>query len=546
MKFKKYFLVMLGAGVLASCNDIDDQLPQSGTLTASQVQETNEAIPSRVDATFSGMFTMMGVPGACYGSTRADDFGFISAAISQDAEGADFIMADNDYNWFSAACELSTRNANYANPYMRYTMPYRQIGVAQEIINSFPEDTEDQTAIYEIAQAKAVRAFDYMALAPYFQFSYLTAADQPCVPMLNEGVDYTNNPRATVAEVYAQVMEDLNYAVENLAGYDRGTDKTKIDQKVAYGLRARANLAMGNWAAAAADAEAAMQGYTPASIVEVSVPAFCNINEHNWMWGIDITDDQVSSNGFPTSSSWVSAFSGDGYAAACGCTPRINTLLWKEIPATDVRKGWWLDENLHSDNIASLVWVADGVSYVGDEICTLVTSDGSKIEYDPYTNVKFGMQSGVGSTLNNNDWPLMRVEEMILIAAEGYARSGNESKAKSILTDFVQTYRNPQYSISTGRELVDEIWLQRRIELWGEGFFTSDAKRMSKNIVRFQSSVTSNVPDAFKFNIASTDGWLNMRFPQSEMDNNLGIVDNEGGAQPESGQNPSLRDGVTD
>jgi len=143
MKFKKYFLVMLGAGVLASCNDIDDQLPQSGTLTASQVQETNEAIPSRVDATFSGMFTMMGVPGACYGSTRADDFGFISAAISQDAEGADFIMADNDYNWFSAACELSTRNANYANPYMRYTMPYRQIGVAQEIINSFPEDTED-------------------------------------------------------------------------------------------------------------------------------------------------------------------------------------------------------------------------------------------------------------------------------------------------------------------------------------------------------------------------------------------------------------------
>jgi hypothetical protein len=37
-----------------------------------------------------------------------------------------------------------------------------------------------------------------------------------------------------------------------------------------------------------------------------------------------------------------------------------------------------------------------------------------------------------------------------------------------------------------------------------------------------------------------------MRFPQTEMDNNLGIVDNTGGSQPVAGQNPSLRDGVTD
>lgn len=173
--------------------------------------------------------------------------------------------------------------------------------------------------------------------------------------------------------------------------------------------------------------------------------------------------------------------------------------------------------------------------------------DGSKVGFPAYTNIKFGMKSGIGSTLNNNDWPLMRVEEMILIQAEGLAKSGNEAKAKQILEDFVKTYRDPSYSVSaSGRSLADEIWFQRRVELWGEGFFVADARRLGKNIVRFHADKESNLSDAFQFNISADDPWLNMRFPQSETDNNKGIVNNTGGSLPEAGQNPGLRDGVTD
>jgi hypothetical protein len=94
--------------------------------------------------------------------------------------------------------------------------------------------------------------------------------------------------------------------------------------------------------------------------------------------------------------------------------------------------------------------------------------------------------------------------------------------------------------------LADEIWFQRRVELWGEGFATSDLKRLAKPLVRFHANAATNVPDAFQFNMEATDGWFNMRFPQTEMDNNFGIVDNEGGAAPVAGQNPDLKDGVTD
>lgn len=552
--YKTISFFTLSCLVSVSCSDINNQFPEGGDFTQDQMQETNETLPERMNATFSGMFSMMGEPYGVFGSQeRADDFGFIMAALSLDAEGADLSMADNNYNWFSAACNLSSRDANYANPYIRYVLPYRQVGTANEIVAGYPEDTEDQTAIYQIAQAKAMRAFDYLSLAPYFQFGYTTSPDADCIPLLTDGIDYTNNPRASVSKVYETIIEDLNYAIDHLEGYDRGTDKTKINLNVAYGLRARAYLNMGLYAEAAADAEKAQEGFTPASISEVSVPAFCDLNEHNWIWAIDITDDMANKGGYATPSSWISAFSGDGYAPACQCTPFINKLLYDKISTSDVRKGWWLDENLESPNIANLSWtgVSGGVTVTatGNEIPGLVLDDGSKIAFLPYTNVKFGMKSGVGSTLNNNDWPLMRVEEMILIQAEGLAKSGNEGQARTILENFVRTYRDPSYTVpsSATRSLADEIWFQRRVELWGEGFYTNDAKRLGKPIVRMHDNTGStNFPTAFAFNIAADDGWLNMRFPQTEMDNNLGIVDNTGGKLPESGQNGSLRDGVTD
>lgn len=552
MKLYKISTLMLGAALLTvSCNDIDEQVPQGGTLTKDQVQETNVAVPARTQATFAGMFNIMGKPFGAYPSSgRADDFGFIMAALSLDAEGADLFLQDNNYNWFSVCGEWSNRNPNYANPTIRYKIPYTLIGLANDFIASLPADSDDPDIKNQIAQARVCRAFGYMALAPYFQFGYSVAKDKLCVPLLTDGADFTNNPRATVAEVWAYVIDELTLAINDLAGATR-TSKAYVDQNVAYGLRARANLIIGNYAAAAEDAAKAMQGYTPASIAEVSQPAFCQLSEHNWIWGINITAEMVQSNGYPTSSSWISAFSGDGYAAATENTPCINILLYDKIPATDVRKGWWLDANLHSPNWANLTWVDPGdasVSATGDAIATFTTSDGGKAPFQPYTNIKFGMKSGIGSTVNNNDWPLMRVEEMILIQAEGLAKSGNEAQAKTILENFVKTYRDPEYKIDgRGLSLADEIWFQRRVELWGEGFFIGDAKRLNKPVVRFHGGVENNEPQAFQFNVAADDPYQNMRFPQSETNYNLGIVPNEEtGTQPVAGQNPNLRDGVTD
>jgi starch-binding outer membrane protein, SusD/RagB family len=543
MKYSKIFYLTLAGLAFAACTDMDDIVPESGTMLASQVQETNLIAPTRATASFTGLFTQIGKPYSM-GYGKPDDWGFLMMGYCNDLESADALMPDSGYNWFSVCGEYSSRNANYRNPYIRYRAPYKLIADVNTFVSSYPEDTEDQDAIHMIAQARALRAYAYLSLAPAFQFSYETSADKPCVPIVTEATtEFTNNPRATVKEVYELILSDLDYAIEHLEGYTRPT-KANIDQQVAYGLRARAYLNMAKYAEAAADAEKAAAGYTPASIAEVSKPSFMDISEHNWIWGYDMTTDLAQGGLYATSSSWLRSFSGWSYSAACQVYTMINKLLYDKITAGDVRKGWWVNEDLESPLLDGLTWLVDGKAK-GD-IANLEIDD-VKLAFLPYTNVKFGCTT-IGTVNNDEDSPLMRVEEMILIQAECYAKSGNETKAKEILTNFVKTYREPNYSVDErGLSLADEIWFQRRVELWGEGFGIYDTKRLNKPMVRFHDDESStNQPSNFCFNMAADDGWLLMRFPQGEMNTNYGIVDNTDGTLPVKGQNPSLRDGVTD
>lgn len=534
-----YILAIMAAG---ACSQMDELEPQGGIILSEQMQEVNSIIPSRADASFNGMYTKLGAPESVIGGGRPDDFGFIMMAFSNDIEAADVVLANSGYNWFSACGSLSSRNADYANPYIRYAAPYNTIAAANDILRSYPSDTDDPSIRHKLAQAHAIRAFAYLNLAPYFQFGYTAGGkDLPCVPIVTEKTtDFTDNPRATVADVYELIISDLTFAIENLGDYAR-TDKSRIDRQTAYGLRARAYMNMEEWALAASDASKAAAGYVPAAMNEVARPSFYDISEHNWIWGYDMTSDIAMKNPYATSSAWIRSFSGDGYSAGTQVYSCINNLLYDKIPSTDVRKGWWVDASLESPLLSAVTW--NGVS--GNAVAALEI-DNVKMKFLPYTNVKFGM-AAVGGTLNDDDWPLMRVEEMILIQAEGLAKSGSESQAKALLEDFVRTYRDPAYSAdASGRSLADEIWFQRRIELWGEGFSNSDTRRLGKPLVRFHSGADSNVPSAFRFNMRADDGWWLLRFTSSEMNTNLAIIDNTGGTQPIQDQYGELRDGVTD
>ena len=79
----------------------------------------------------------------------------------------------------------------------------------------------------------------------------------------------------------------------------------------------------------------------------------------------------------------------------------------------------------------------------------------------------------------------MRISEMYLTAAEAFARSNQDAKAKEYLQALLKE-RDPEYKDlgNTGAKLADEIMTHRRIELWGEGFRWFDLKRLNMDLDR--------------------------------------------------------------
>ena len=551
MKTKYILLSALSAIVFCACDNFLTTEYQGDVQSGDQIAATTNAIPERINAAVSGMYSILGEPwGYFNSSSRHDDAAFPAICLSNDLNSGDVMTIVSDYDWFSTALEYSDRTPNYANPRLRSGLLYKVIYATAEVIGSVPETTTNPELKAKRGQAKAIRAFAYLNLVPYFQFRYSADTLAETVPMMADEktpIDPLNNPRAPMNVMYDYIITDLTDAIADLEGYER-ENKGIIDQQVAYGLRARAYLNMEKWAEAAADAEKAVAGYTPYAITELTQPGFYEANDHNWMWAV-LIPSAIAQNYFTTWPSWIGSFSGHGYTSLCGVYRCINQLLWNKIPDTDVRKHWWLDENKQSPYLDGLTWTDSkkGITYTGQEIPDAKIAD-TKEPMPAFTNVKFGQRSGIGNVLNDGDWCLMRAEEMILIQAEATAKAGDLAKGKEILENFVKTYRDPNYTCTAASDMAfaNEVLLQRRIELWGEGFAQADRLRLGKDIVRFHPNEPTNVPEEYQFNIKRDDPWLLMRFTNAEMNGNSKVNQNTGGVQPKKGDGAGLLDGVTD
>lgn len=541
------WVLLLNIITIYSCTGDLDTAPEGATFTSDQKTEVVSQVPERLSADINGMYSMMSEQWSVFGSVsnRADDFGYPMACLSADLNGPDMVGTDDNYNWFSTASTYEDRTYTYANPYIRWAIYYNQIKATNDILSSIPDDTDNATLLYYKGQALAVRAFDYFNLVQMYQFTYKGNEDNPAVPIVTFGMTDANNPRRTVDEIYQLILNDLNTAIPLLEGFKR-TNKAAVDKQVALGIRARVNLVMQNWSDAASDAEDARAEYSFLSKSDVSAPSFNSATAESWMWALIINPVNITDQ-YECWPAKLCSFAGNSYSAGVGCYKSVSSLLWSMIPETDVRKGWWVDEDLKSPLINNLQWPG----HPGEAIGPLTISD-VKVPFIPYTNVKFGPYNNVlGNGENASDWCIMRAEEMLLIEAEGKAMSGDVAGAKTLLEDFIINYRDGSYTskASSADALQNEIWFQRRVELWGEGFGFSDMMRLKRNLVRFNNRVESNFPDAFKFNLASTDGWLLLRIPQREINSNTGISDtdnNSGGVLPNSGDGAGLTDGVTD
>lgn len=540
----KLFAIGLAGVAFASCNELDTE-PQGNVVTEDQKKEVVAIDPSMISASVQGITQSMYLYNDVFPTLRHNDFGYASLMIMMDTRGYDMVSVNTGYNWYRPEVTYQDVLSTSDMCELGWSVLYKQIYSCNSVIALIDPESDDATLRRYRAQALAFRAFDYSVLAQLYAKTYVGNEDSPCVPLITD--ENSNSaaqdgcPRSTVREVYAQILSDLNTAIDILKDSPVNSSrdaKRYFDVASATGLRARVNLVMNKWADAAADAQFAIEktNSQPYSMTDVNHPNFNTADAPSFMWAIIMAEqDDLVQSGLLNFPSMMGSFN-YGYAA-------FDTQLWRygskslfnSIPASDVRKGWFVDENLTSPASENYDGIITGL--VGYEIDAETTLE-SVADYlvrgigQPYVQLKFAPYQNVfQQTTNASDVPLMRVEEMYLIRAEATAMAGNPSQGASYLQEFVKAYRDPQYVCAAGdaASVQEAVYQQRRIELWGEGMSYFDILRLKKPMDRrgagFEASACYNIP--------AGDPALILQIPQSEVEANSALgANNEPGVQP--------------
>ena len=479
--------------VLSSTSCSDDFLDQTPTDAV-----TDETATSTVDGLF---LVINGIHRLLYTRQGSNGRGGKSAMMIQnDALGEDMVMNARANNWWiNMASWNDHTNANDTDTRHAWRVLYKVVKNANIIIEAAPDaEGEEEDRNIVVGQAHAYRAFAHFQMVQLYAQRYDQAGSnsQLGIPIVIDN-SIEGQPRSTVEEVYAQINADLDEAIPLLQGYERPF-ASHINQYVAMGLKARIALVQGNYAVAAEMAVKARKEF-PLMDSLTYASGFNDYNNGEWMWGGHYNEEQGSA--FTNFHAWVSRnFDSSNIR---GNPKSINSVLYDLMSLTDVRSAVF-DPTGEHENLP-----------VGIELT-------SRHRRFPYTNQKF-LSFATGDS--RGDVPYMRAAEMYLIEAEAKARLGEADAAEALFT--LASARDAAYQLSTntGEALIDEILLQRRWELWGEGFRFFDLKRLNLPLDRNDANHNSAVINNLMFIPAGDIRWQ-WQIPQDEIDANPAIVQN--------------------
>lgn len=411
-----------------------------------------------------------------------DQFGVKAVDLAVDLMGEDIVV--EKFHWFGADYRFENRRNTDPRTNYVWNLFYRIIYNVNEVINHIDgASSENQNLPKNLkAQALTLRAYSYFQLVQLFQQTYKGNENAPGVPVYTEA-STTGLPRNTVQEVYDQIVNDLQEAVfffEESNLQQRHISDPTIS--VARGLLARVALVMEDWQTAAEMASAARQGYSILTQAAYRT-GFDNYTQQNWMWGFEVNDEQST-----TYASWFSHmdWSIGGYCGY-GLSPKSFSLqLYNRMENGDVRKA-----------------LVDTISIATGRLIPRKFSAGN--------------DKGFAA-----DLVLMRPEEMLLIEAEARVRMNEDDVARNLLRElWSQRMDNPKPVYSSGPALLQKILLERRIELWGEGFRGFDLKRLKLGVDRNNSN--HNIVVARTMSLPAESEKFVYQIPQAEIDANPNI-----------------------
>lgn len=439
MKKILYIAVVTAATLFQSCSSNFLEKDPPLEMSQSDVFSTK----ARVESTLLGVYSQF----------KNDNFNSFMGGktyIAFDALGEDFVNIGANLVTLYGAYNMQT-DINDAENIITWQEAYLAINNANVFLAGL--DGAKSVAGDSYGQFKSealfVRALSYYYLASLYGLPYkLNSGTSPCVPLrLTAATDATGNnlKRSTVAEVYNQILTDLNDA--NIANLASNTDATRATVAAAHALRMRVYMEMENWSAAITEGNKIL-------------------SDSNYSLTTNLGDNYNSTN---TTSESI-------FVLPMADNNRPGT---QQTPFEYYNDG----QTMIIDKQYGVYSIAGYHNAADQRVASLMSTVGGHLICSKYPN--------------KNIWiPIMRLAEINLAVAECYANVGDPTSltsAKALLkavrrrslADSSDTdFSNAKIDALSKTNLLTAIYNEKRLEFLGEGQRALDIHRRAESYVK--------------------------------------------------------------
>lgn len=393
--------------------------------------------------------------------------GYSSFLRTNDAMGNDVVL-NGKYGFASHYAFNALYSRGGTNTHS-WDLTYKTINNANHVITKVygSEGTvSDKQRVR--GQALALRGFMYLHLASSYALAIDVDPNAKTAPIYLEPTtkETEGRPAATVSELYKQAINDLEEALSLIPQSYRRNAKYKFDKQVVLGLLSRANLYSRNWEKAKKYSDELLSMNSYLMTQEEYKSGFNDVNNNEWIWGQPQTAEQSNAS---YSFNYLDVTSTDSYYFSFNADPYFRDLF----DEGDYRK-------------SMIYWAPDPSNKKPNQ---------GDLAYMRYTKFKFREPQVA-------DIVLMRTSEIYLINAEAKAQLG-DADAINKLNALKQARGAKEVSGLSGQSLLDAIWIERRKELFGEGFSLVDIVRNQQKVVR-KDFPQNLVP--YTYEVMGTDG----------------------------------------
>ncbi|WP_308777756.1 RagB/SusD family nutrient uptake outer membrane protein [uncultured Bacteroides sp.] len=474
MKTKLY---ILGLCSLFLCSGCDDMLDTKSKTLLSQSQIQTE---SGCESMLLGVYDLMQEP-EFYG---------------RDILTVPEVLADNS-RLSPVASRYKGQEDNRIGSHLDiWVESYEIIALLNEVIEYAEKLPETSKAKAILGESYALRGLTYFNLARVYgrEPKHLVDGFDLCVPLILKAFFYDGGPmdedvypkRATVDQVWEQIETDLNNGFELLSGNDEGLMPKRMSSLAAKAILSRVFLYESKWNECVEAADYVMKN-APFGVYDGTYTDIFSKGEENLFYLVFTNSENLGSSSLQS----------------------VNGMAPSEVDdeGYDIGKGVGDADLCVAEELVALF---DQEKDVRFKILRKAKINGSKV----WWTTKF---SGWQGAFGLDNVPIIRMSEVLLNRAEAESELGNDNSALADVNE-LRTKRGLDPVTLSGEDLLNEVLLQRRLELAQEGHRFFDLKRRGQDITK----------PAGRTLVPYTDFRVVARISETQMDANKNLVNNPG------------------